>query len=63
MLLSTVWTPGRADRVRQPFEGGFVSIDARVETSTRRRAAQHQYPQRGPPTNEPELPPDLVEHG
>jgi hypothetical protein len=31
MLLSAVRTPRRADRVRQPFEGGFVRIDARRE--------------------------------
>jgi transposase len=42
MLVSAVRASRRADRVRHPFKGGFVNIDARGETPTRRRALQHQ---------------------
>jgi hypothetical protein len=42
MLLSAMRTACSADRVRHRFESGFVSIDARVEALTGRRATQHQ---------------------
>jgi hypothetical protein len=42
MLSSTVRTPRGAHPVRHSFEGEVVGIDPRVETTTGRRAMQHQ---------------------